>query len=277
MLRITIIASILVLFSEEIYPQKTFFIRPVVESKTSFGSTDWKRTSFDDNLFQGDKPFVIKSKDIIWQHNLSPIYLGVYLGMNFFKEQMTLELGYHQDGTSSGFKLDFEKYDSLMGNSAGQISSDAGTSFHRINLNYSYKLNCCKNTRISIWLFGGVSFGFQAKGDPLLNLIPGNTIVQLEPNKFLNVSYGLYTQRNASFLWQLGIGSTYNLQCRGKSSELFTFSIYYLHGKLAMSTTPVIIDIMENGMLTSRYNFNSYGNGSGVLFQFSRKLQLKRK
>ncbi|MBK7129352.1 MAG: hypothetical protein IPM74_07430 [Crocinitomicaceae bacterium] len=258
---------------EDAFAQKSFYIRPWFESKTSFGSTNWQKNSFKDNPYQGDAPFVLQNKDVMWQHNLSPIHLGIGFGYEFPNEKMSVEFNVSQDGSKSGYQLFFNGYDSTFGYSSGVLESHAGISFTRFSLQVTTKLFETEKSVLSIHLIGGLSYGITKKGDPLKNLIPEQTTFQIEPSTSLDLNSGLYLLNQKVFLWQLGLAGRVNLIKEGEEKfELFTFSIYYIHGERPFSVKPVTIHVVENQNQMGTYNFNSYGYGSGLNFQISRKI-----
>ncbi len=275
MLRTTIILFLFIsLTFGQVFAQKSFFIRPIIESKTSFGSSSWHKTSFMNMPYFGDAPFVLQSKDLIWQNNLSPIHIGLGFGYNFPNEKISVECDFSQDGTQSGYQLFSNKYDPEFGYGAGILGSHAGISFTRITLQFMAQCFETKKQMFTIHFFGGISYGMTGGGDPLKNLIPEQTTMQIEPNTYLEVNSGLYSLNERAFFWQLGIAGEVNRMKEGKAKvELFTFSIYYIHGKRPLSVKPVTINVIENNNLIGSYNYNSYGNGSGINFQVSRKLQ----
>jgi hypothetical protein len=211
---------------------------------------------------------------------LGGVELGLMAGYRFNKERTLIETGIRRQGSGSGWSLTFLGYavDPQNNNHAYSYTFHFGSAGGSIGT----KIPVIFSTQIKHWdvhiykptpfsvhcnLIVGVNFFNQRTGESGFNF--GGRASMLSPTILMHAEPSAYAIRARSTLYEAGL----SFDLRKRQREWFTLTLYYMRGFHNLSVEMLDItltDITTNSVETHHYN--SYGQGSAILFEISKKL-----
>lgn len=248
----------------------SFFIRPLLETKLDFASSnDYK---FTDKVFQFDDRFEYDNI-MIKPLKYYSINAGLFVGLKTKNKKHIIELGIEGDGTQSGYYLNFKTMNQETPNNyySTQTMLITGIGFNRFTLQHAYLLN--KNTRKSnkYYFNSGLSLGFKAPKD-FKQTSSGSYLV--DTDTYIVVVDNLDISTRLKYLFgQIGLSGEMHIN----KKYWFDFSIF-VNKKIGrrynfISNLRTSVTVVEANEENKTYYFQSISNGTGIYFQLSRKLQ----
>lgn len=259
-----IILWVFILFNAYGFSQNNFFLRPTVNFKTNFSSSD--PFVFSDYAFNPSPYFFYNNKQVCLPTGLN---LGLSAGYIMPNKRLMFEVGVQGDESQSGMTLHFVNTNVgnyYYNNSAKSIS---GLNFIRYSLQCAVKLKEFKKKSSSYLVLGLDYAHAKNRGGQIISSSLSGAL-QVDDNVHLSYSNNL-TQDNASnILIHTGIHSIVYLS----NKYLFDFGIFYMYGFRSMSSMNTAVNILGNNGLIKSISYTSVSNGGGLTLQLSRSFKI---
>ena len=249
--------------------QNRFYLRPTVEVKAFISNA-------------GQKP-TISSPYYEYQIQhiglLGGLEIGLMAGYKFNKGRMRIETGIKGENSQSGFKLgyldygvspywgavSYPKHPGVAGGSAGRkIPVLFSTQLKHWDVHIykptAFSVNC--NLLIGINFYHQYIDTSSFGGYNVSNTMLTSTI-------HIYAYENTYTVYSRSVLYQAG----FSFELLKKQKEWFMLTLYYMHGFRNLSVVKLDVTLTDiNTKIVERYHHDSYGRGSGILLEISKKI-----
>jgi hypothetical protein len=251
----------------DISSQVSFYVEPTIQTKTSISSTNFFRmTDFDR---QDDSRFTLNNHFLIFPKKLSPLLLGLNIGVITKNKRNIFNLGINGDESSAGLDYSFRTIDDFGNPSSRDGGFYTGRSFTNVHFNYKYKLNS-QNKQFNWYLVAG--FGWALRKKPSSSTFE-TSVVEGRTNdttNFLLESTNVRSYNPRIFMYNLGLQIDVNSK---KGNYLFSTSLNYYYSNQVMTYLSTKINIYSNSKSETFYSSN-YSTGSGIYLQVSRRIQV---
>ena len=247
--------------------QVSFYVEPTIQTKTSISSTSFFRMT--DFQIQDDSRFTLNNRFLIFPQKLSPLTLGINIGLVLKNKRHIFNLGIMGDESNAGFDYSFRTIDDFGNPSSRDGGFNTGRSFTNVHFNYKYKLNS-KNKEFNWYLLAGFGWALRNKSS---NLTFETDVVKGRINdttNFLLESTNTRTYNPFVMMYNLGLQVDVNSK---KGNYLFSSSLNYFYSNQVLTYLPTEINIYSNTK-SETFQSASYSTGSGIYLQVSRRIQV---
>lgn len=256
-----------VLLFGKVFSQMSFFIRPSINWKAEITSNSLNGSElFNDNSFT-TPDFTYKSTRVIIPNRLTPLLLGISIGLNTKNQKLMFEFGINQDESSSKHVINGLLYDSHSSISSYYFSGIGyhdGLSFGRYLLTSSYLIN--KKPINKTYLTFGCGF---ANRLPHSNSGNQDFALKTKPTNMIFINDSVKLGSRKSLIISFGLSNDFYK----KDKYLFSLDLTYSKNFSMMTYLQTDVKILESGFQTKHYTFNNYSRGSGIYLRISRKIK----
>ena len=255
-------------FLDSVSSQNRFYLRPTIEVKAFISKG-------------GQKP-IIPSPYYEYQVEriglLGGLEIGLLAGYKFNKGRTSIETGLKGENSESGWILSFLRYqggtNSKFFSYTTGIKVAGGSAGRKIPVLFSTQLkrwdvHIYKPTAFSVNcnLLVGINFYHQYTDSSSLSNFSDTSMVA--PTTILYAESSTYTVHSRSVLCQAG----FSFELLKKQKEWFMLTLYYMHGFRNLSVEKLDVTLTDiNTKVVERYHHDSYGRGSGILLEISKKI-----
>ena len=218
---------------------------------------------------QFDNRFTLNNRFLIFPKKLSPLTLGINVGIITKNKRHIFNFGINGDNTSAGLDYSFSAIDDFGNPSSRDGGFYTGRSFTNVHFNYKYKLNS-QNKQFNWYLVAGFGWAFRKTPTSLTfetDVVEGR---MNDTTNFLMESTNVRTYNPRIFMYNLGLQVDVNSH---KGKYLFSTSLNYHYSNKVMTYLSTKINIYSNSKSETFYSSN-YSTGSGIYLQVSRRIQV---
>ncbi len=247
--------------------QVSFYVEPTIQTKTSISSTSFFRMSDFDNQY--DNRFSFNNRFLIFPKKLSPLTLGINVGLLSKNKRNIFNLGLHGDGTSAGFDYRINGIDEAGNQTTYEGTMYTGRSFTNLFFNYKFRVNE-KSKQFNWYIIAGFGAALRNKGSSYIfetGVVEGKIN---DSTNFLMESTNIRTSEIRNLMYNIGLQLDVNSP---KGKYLFTSSLNYFHSSRTLTYISTTLSIYSN-INSERFFLSNYSSGSGIYFQLSRRLQV---
>jgi hypothetical protein len=247
--------------------QVSFYVEPTIQTKTSISSSSFFRISDFDVHY--DNRFSFNNRLLILPKKLSPLLLGLNIGVITKNKRNIFNLGINGDESNAGFDYQINSINDFGIPSSTDGSLNTGRSFTNLHFNYKYKLNS-QNKQFNWYLVAGFGWALRKKPSSLTfetGVVEGRIN---DTTNFLMESTNVRTYNPRIFMYNLGLQVDVNSK---KGNYLFSTALNYYYSNQVMTYLSTRINIYSNSKSETFYNYN-YSTGSGIYLQVSRRIQV---
>jgi hypothetical protein len=256
------------------FSQRSIYIKPFVEKKSGFASTN--SSLFSDYVFQNNDLFHYDNISVSNMFDNPSFNLGISFGFVSQNKRNILELSYVKDGTILGYNLHtFTEFlyinnpPSVKSVFPNKTGASFGYQFSRFGLTLNHQLLKDKSYNQKVFISYGINFAsymgklFYPQSYYMENNLGENKKIT-EYSKINNIY-------NSNFLFNIG----FSCEIHTSKAYLFDLSFFTTKSILNKNLSQIVtkIEIYENQALINSYTFFGYSKGSGLYLQLSRKLQ----